>query len=454
MTQGWLRVALLAGLAGGWSGCFFDADYRRTRYQCGDGACPSDYTCRGDRCEPRSSGVVPGELEGCGTTAMLDNTFEGASLDTAHWFIGGNLQITQQDGRLQIVNGNPDDYTYGGYESQRAYLLRDTGVSVEVPDYDPATGGNLALVIETATAVEAMFELNPGELVLRYALMGDRFMLAKLAYDPEEHRFWQIREAEGTMYWETSPDGVAWTILASTSSLPFHDVARVRLVAGMPGGAGPVFFDTLKGTGATGDVSWCAADTLRDDFEDGLIGTAWTPWGNDICTFFERDGRLEFEFAPEGDASCGFDSKTRYDLTGGTVTVEVPKVDESGKIHTWFTLDFANGNWIALSHGNTGEQETNRLVCRNQIRNAMATPCSLSYEPAEHRWWRFRHDRGANVVHWETSPNGKQWTSHASYGAGDFSFDGAAIAFYSESYGAGVRTNSGIAYDNLNVTPE
>lgn len=453
MTKRWLRVALLAVLVGGWSGCFFDADYHRTRYQCADGVCPSGYTCRAERCEPVTSGVVPGELEGCGTTEMVGNDFEGATLDLADWFVGGALDVTQTNGRVQFINAQ-EDYHFGGYESRRGYLLRDSAVAVEVPDYDAETGGSLALVVETATAIEAIFELNPGELVLRYSLMGDRHTLGKLAFDPEAHRFWQLREAGGTLYWETSPEGTQWTTQAQASSLAFQEVARVKLIAALPAGAGPLFFDNLRGTGAASDVPWCAIETLRDDFEDGLVGLGWSAWSTDNCTFYERNGRLEFELAPTGNANCGYDSRTRYDLRGRTVTIEVPKVDESGKIHTYFLLDFADNNWIAFDHGSAGDQGANRLVCRNQLRNANATPCSLSYEAAEHRWWRFRHDRDANAVHWETSPDAKQWTSHASYDAGNFSFNGAAIVLYAESYNATDLEKAGNGFDNLNITPE
>jgi hypothetical protein len=126
-------------------------------------------------------------------------------------------------------------------------------------------------------------------------------------------------------------------------------------------------------------------------------------------------------------------------------------VDESGQIQTTFVLDFANDDWIALEHG-SGE-EANRLVCRNNIGNVDATPCSLSYEAEQHRWWRFRHDAGANVVHWETSADGKQWTSHGNYDAGSFSFSGAVIALYSESYDDAVdRVSVNNGFDNLNVS--
>lgn len=450
MIERWLRAVLITTLVAAGSGCVFDADYRRTRYQCADGACPSGYTCRSGRCEPVSGGVTPGELEGCGTTDMAANDFAGDALDTADWYTWGNVTHSLSDGRLQLVNEDVESYRYGGYETRRMYLLRNSSVSLEMPDYDPATGSSLALVLTTKAVAEVAIELEGTELELAYGLVNKYTTLAKLEYDPDAHRFWQLREAQGTLYWETSADADTWTIQASTSSLPFDDLVHVKLIAGMPAGAGPVFFGEVNGGGAASDQTWCAIDSISDDFEDGLVGAVWSPWSYDSCSMFERAGALQFEFEPEGYGGCGYESLTRYDLTGRSVSVEVPGVDESGQIHTVFVLDFANDDWIALDHG--GGEEPNRLVCRNNIGSANATPCSLSYDATQHRWWRFRHDPGPNVVHWETSADGKQWTSHGNYDAGSFSFSGAVISLYSESYdGAVDRMSVSNGFDNLNV---
>jgi hypothetical protein len=452
MIEKWLRAALMTSLVAGWSGCTFDADYHRTRYQCDDGACPSGYTCRSQRCEPLSAGATPGELEGCGTTNLLANGFEGEMLDEFDWYVSGfNVAFTLVEGRLQVAHEDPLRELYGGYETHRSYLLRDSRVFVEVPDYDPATSGVLTFEIEAANDPDARFELSTTELALDYAYAGDRYRLATLAYDPEAHRYWQVREAEGTLYWETSPDAQTWEIQASTSSLPFADLARVKLQVYLPAEVGPVFFDNLNGGAIAADESWCAIDSISDDFDDGLVGPAWSTWASGACTFFERDGALFFQYPPDGDGDCGYASATRYDLTGRAISIEVPEVDASGLVRTVFELDFLNGNRITLEHLNLSAMETNRLVCRNNILGADATPCSLVYDKDLHRWWRFRHEDSENLVHWETSPDGKKWTSHAKYDAADFAFTGAVIALYSSSYGVMGRMETTNHFDNLNI---
>lgn len=451
MNQRWLRAVLLTALVAGWSGCTFDADYHRTRYRCEDGACPSGYTCRSGRCEPVTGGVTPGEVKGCGTTNLLGYDFEGESLDNIDWYSWGNLDVVQAEGRLQITSTDENTYRFGGYETRQLYLLRGSRAFVEVPDYDPATGGALALVLETEAVNQASFELEGTELRARYALVNDEHTIATLEHDPEAHRFWQIREQDGTLYWETSADAEGWEIMASTASLPFGDLVRVKLVAGLPAGAGPVFFDNVNGGAAAADESWCAADTIRDDFEDGIVGAVWSSWASESCRSFEKDGALVFQYEPEGDGECGYATITRYDLTGSSVSVEVPKVDETGLIRTELVLDFLDDNWISLEHGNVSDEETNRLVCRNHIGGANATPCSLVYDSEQHRWWRFRHEAAENVVHWETSPDGAEWTSHGKYDAGSFALTGALVVLYTSSYGVEGREDAGNRFDNLNI---
>jgi hypothetical protein len=451
MTEKWLRAALMTSLVAGWSGCAFDADYHRTRYQCDDGACPSGYTCRSGSCEPVSGGVTPGELEGCGTTDLLANDFEGETLDESDWYGWGSIELTLVDGRLQVAHEDPASYVEGGYETRRLYLLRGSRVFVEVPDYDPATDGTLTFELQTTGGPDARFQLRGTELVLDYAYAGDRYALTKLAHDPAAHRFWQVREEQGTLYWETSADAQTWEIQASTSSLPFDDLVRVKLLVNLPPSVGPVFFDNVNGGAVAQDESWCAIDTISDDFDDGLVGPAWSTWTSGACTFFEREGALFFEFPPEGDGDCGYASATRYDLTGTSIAVEVPEVDPSGLIRTLFVLDFLNGSQISLEHGNLSDEAPNRLVCRNHILGADATPCTLVYDNDLHRWWRFRHDDSENLVHWETSADGKQWTSQAKYDAADFAFTGAMIVLYTESYGAVGRMDAPNHFDNLNV---
>ncbi len=53
-------------------------------------------------------------------------------------------------------------------------------------------------------------------------------------YDPIQHRFWQIREDDGVIHRETSPDGATWsdagTYSLGPSQLPEPSHMRVKIL--------------------------------------------------------------------------------------------------------------------------------------------------------------------------------------------------------------------------------
>ena len=455
MIDGWLRAGLIALLAAGWSACAFDADYHRTRYQCDDGTCPSGYACSRGYCEPVSQGARPSGVQDCGTTDLLASDFEGEELETAVWHQGGyNMQFTHVEGRLQIAHGDPAAEASGGYVTNRMYLLGDSRVSVEVPDYDPATGATLTFEIEADGGNDVNFELSGGELRLTYEVSGSRYVSSKVDYDPVAHRFWQIREEQGSIYWEASGNGETWELMTTASSLPFTGLVLIRLLAYLPGEApvtAPVFFDQINGGQLDESKSWCSVSALRDDFNDGLVGSGWWAWTDRSCSFFERNGAVLFDYADLGPGACGYESKTYYDLSGSSIAVEVPQVDETGAIRTLFFLQFQNGKEISFEHTNLSEEQTNQLVCRNNLIESGATPCTLNYAQDEHRWWRFRHDDGAALLQWETSPDGRKWTTHGQYDVSGEALPGAIVHLISDSYIEEGRSDATNQFDNLNT---
>jgi hypothetical protein len=62
-----------------------------------------------------------------------------------------------------------------------------------------------------------------GVLYAIHTVSGDMRVVASAPYDPVGQAFWRLREAGGTVTWETSPDGRAWAPLATlpTSALGF-----------------------------------------------------------------------------------------------------------------------------------------------------------------------------------------------------------------------------------------
>lgn len=459
MTKGWLRAGLIAMLAAGWSACAFDADYHRTRYQCDDGACPSGYTCSRGYCEPVSQGAQPSDAQGCGTTELLATEFAGEELEDETWYRwGNNIRVAHVNGQLQITHGDPVNSARGGYDSKRLYLLRNSRAFVEVPDYNPAANATVTFELEVDGANDIAFELEGGDLRMSYEVQGNRYVSRKIGYDPVAHQYWQIREEQGTIYWEASDTGEAWQLLSTVSSLPFTGLVRVRLLAYLPSNppvVAPVVFDNVNGGQVDTSEPWCSVSELRDDFNDGLVGSGWWAWTDGSCTFFERNGFVSFDYVDLGLGACGYESKTYYDLTGSSVAVEVPQVDETGAIRTLFILRFQDGKEISFEHTNLSEEQTNQLVCRNNLIDSGATPCTLNYAPDQYRWWRFRHDEGAALLNWETSPDGRKWTTHGQYDVSGMVLPGAIVHLISDSYiEMGRSPEMTNRFDNLNVGTE
>jgi hypothetical protein len=126
----------------------------------------------------------------------------------------------------------------------------------------------------------------------------------------------------------------------------------------------------------------------------------------------------------------------------------VPQVDETGTIRTIFRLSFPDGTVISFVHGN---EQMNRLLCQSTLMGAEATPCTLNYDPDEHRWWRFRHDEDTARLHWETSPDGKSWISQGQYDVSDVTLPGAVVHLASDSFIETGRTDVATHFDNLNT---
>jgi hypothetical protein len=67
------------------------------------------------------------------------------------------------------------------------------------------------------------FKYESGALYAVQTVGGALRVVGSAAYAPAAHAFWRLREAGGTVTWETSPDGAAWAPLATlpTSALGF-----------------------------------------------------------------------------------------------------------------------------------------------------------------------------------------------------------------------------------------
>ncbi|HEX6369156.1 MAG TPA: vanadium-dependent haloperoxidase [Longimicrobium sp.] len=167
---------------------------------------------------------------------LVDN-FNDNSTDLTRWTINGTPaplaeRIREVNGRVEVrpryaTSGN------GAYRTAVAYDLTDSEVRLEVVRV-VANGrtylwaGELGIYIEEGE-VRAILQ-NTTTTPATYPA------IATVPYDPAEHRWVRVRHHTApalseTLFWETSPDGERWTVLASRA--PINPVTAVNISFGV-----------------------------------------------------------------------------------------------------------------------------------------------------------------------------------------------------------------------------
>lgn len=103
-------------------------------------------------------------------------------------------------------------------QSAEARSLRGSYVLAEVPQVI-ATSGNLGQRLEVKNGSDKLtWKVENGVLTASVKLSGTTSTKAQATYSPTAHRWWRIRELDGVLYWDTSPDGLTWSQQASVAT--------------------------------------------------------------------------------------------------------------------------------------------------------------------------------------------------------------------------------------------
>jgi hypothetical protein len=193
-----------------------------------------------------------------------------------------------------------------------------------------------------------------------------------------------------------------------------------------------------------------AISTIRDDFDDNWRDQArwwvWTTSGQ--ASIDETNQRVEVTppAYTAGVHYAFFGSNAAGDLTGATGTVEVLAVLQGTNASTELVLQQADGQHRVLLWEGNGNLYSHEDTPGNGVSTWLAP-----YDPQAHRWWRIRHDATSGLLHWETSPDGRAWTSHRS-AAPPFSITALHICIGAGTWDA--EPAPGVAvFDNLNLPP-
>lgn len=387
----------------------------------------------------------------CGKVAdvLADNYTDGTRAPAWTSFANAGTTIAETGGRLQLTLAASSPSAYLAYYTRRRYDLRDSRLFVEVPQV-AATGTTaqayLQARLDPNNDVEVLEE--GGRIYARKEIGGTIMSIASVTYDATLHRWWQIREAAGTTYWETSANGTTWTELASQANPIPLDAIEVQTGAGTYQSVvapGAVHYDNLNG-GGTPTGLFCPIAGHKDDFNDGTsTDRKWLGnYSTGGCVASESGGGALLSPAVSVVSECGFISSTLYDLTDSSLTVEVPALGTAPALYAFFEV-FGLGGTNKLTI-----VEQNGILSFEQTLNSVATThATVTYVPATHRWWRIREQAG--TTYWETATDGKTWTIRVQRPT---PFPPRAVAI-----GFGAGTSSGVLvpgtarFDNVNLPP-
>ncbi|HET7461176.1 MAG TPA: vanadium-dependent haloperoxidase [Longimicrobium sp.] len=172
------------------------------------------------------------------TRTLVDN-FNDDSTDTGKWSTDAGGLAREVNGRLEIrpISGYA---SYGWYVSNGLFDLPGSEARVELvrPLRAAASSEAYLRVMNSGNDNVFITICHDGNAEgVQYVEAGQRASgvltrLARQPYDPARHRWLRIREAQGIVYWETSPDGDAWEALAGRpTTVPLTNV-RIDVGAG------------------------------------------------------------------------------------------------------------------------------------------------------------------------------------------------------------------------------
>lgn len=464
----WLTVCAAA--------CRIDVDYDATRYRCQDGRCPIGYMCVNDVCErgepdaaaapidaagpPPEADAAPGTPDAapvppgprCGAPSLLTDDFDD-NQRAPEWdwaYQSGGSVASETGGRVVVTVVSEGGASEAGYVSRHTYDLRDGAVWLEVPQMvNLATHAYAFLSAGPDPANQLAIVQLQGTLYFGARLGGADVIMAQAPYDPALHRWWRIREAGGTVRWDTSPDGVAWTERASAPAAISVSIVRLGFGAGIAS-AGSVFggraeFDRFNGGGAPTGV-WCKASSLVDDFDDGVRGRAWgLSWESGGCTLAEPGGRARVTPPPgPATATCAYATSARYDLADDAVTVEVPVMVNTATTTDAYLAVLVDGDNLLRT-----VEEAGTLYFQRYVGGTKTNLAFVAYEPALHRWWRIREQGG--VVRFQTAPDGVAWTTRAEI-ATPFPVDAVTVQLAAGTWEP-VASPGFVEFDRYNLPP-
>ena len=185
---------------------------------------------------------------------------------------------------------------------------------------------------------------------------------------------------------------------------------------------------------------------LSDDYNDNRLDT--TRWryssASSASIVLEQNQRLEIPLRPNTAGYYGIQTLGTHDLREKTVSVDlVQATSQGGWVETFFQLKRDENNYYHMSVG------AGSFVLDSWT-NGVRDRTVLSYDPAAHRFWRFRHDAASNTINFESSANATAWTTHKIVTV-NFPIDSMYAVLLAGAWGTGNSTPGAAIFDNFTI---
>ncbi|HYP01138.1 MAG TPA: S8 family peptidase, partial [Pyrinomonadaceae bacterium] len=374
----------------------------------------------------------------------ISDDFNDNTRDASRWSAptGTDFAVAEQNGRLEVTPGVTATGS-GGYASATTVDLTDARISVEVTTPQLINYFASYLLLYSPNGDWMAFATGGHVFMMRHQVNGV-MVETRITYNPAQHRFWRLRHnpAADSLNWETSPNGVTWTVLRSIPR-PFSITnLYTMLIVSKDTATTPtmtVAFDNLWH-----EANPTPAVALADDFHDGVIDPAmWTAHDPASPTIVaEQNGRIEVTPQPNTIGYNGLRTAASFDFRDKTLQVEVHPASQAGAVWTFFGLDLDAGNNLVFAVG------ANVFTCDATI-NGVLDRTQLNWD-ATIRYWRYRHDADAGTISFDTSADGATWTTRKTVAAG-FPIHSARATFGAGASGTGNAAPGMAVFDNFRL---
>lgn len=174
---------------------------------------------------------------GCASVPLVTDDFED-EITGAGWqpYNDPGAEVVEADGVLRVTY-SAEATAWAGYATSASHDLRGGWLAAEVSQ----VGGETILELKSGATKVQMFAWG-ATMYGNIIVADDTTSQFQTDYLPVEHRHWRMREQEGRIHWEASPDGAAWSELyAKRTGIALDAVTFLVSGGGVAGDAAAEF---------------------------------------------------------------------------------------------------------------------------------------------------------------------------------------------------------------------